>query len=560
MRRLCLSLLLGWLSLAYWAPLAAANDTRTAPAVSHAQVMQWYRGGDYSRAFAAALHRYEWGDENLHLPLGLMYAEGLGTAVNHRLARQHLQVAAGQGDVEAIYRLALMDKLGEAGPSDRRRACEGFQAAARRQHLNATFEYARCLYDGLGAGRDVQQAMQHFHWAAARQHRLALRALQFNHDRHGPQDLRPHASYTQSEQLLLDGQPRQALRAAISAIDQGDYRGYASLAEALRRTGSDPELIQQMRAIGEQYGSPISAFSQAEEWRAAGDHARACPRYLVAIERGLGQAGLQAAACVRGGHLPARNVEAEACAHLETASQHGQAAARVGWAACLARRSADPALRLQAITSYLQGIEAAPNEADPGLAQALCEGLEQRHIPAANPVSMGGTVPATDEPVCVVSRAARYWTVFAPRRAWLGKVSPAALNLELRIQGLRLDDLNRARLRQTMAADAQAASLGSDDRQDRWALNTAPPSEMLARYDAAGRVRSLTLSREDSADGEAFRARMSSLAEQLGEAHTQSNSAAYTAAHWQVAGWKILIMRDGITRKLTESYTLLTNP
>ncbi len=536
-----------------------ANTGRLPPSISHQATLSLFESGRYAQAFAAALHRYEWGDEDLHYELAVMYHGGLGTAVNLRLAREHFQLSAQQGRIEGMYRLARMQHLGEAGPMDRITACQWYLRAADAGHLDAIYQYGRCAFDGPEAGSDPQQGAAWLHRAALRQHTGALKLLLFHYQRRPPGSSRPKANDERPDALLQQEQAAAAAERATQAILKGDYRAYGSLAEALRRLGSAPDdVIDTMYQIGALFGSPMPIFGRAMIHQSRGEKHRACQGFLRAHEQGLAAAGYELGRCYQQGTLAHPEAQARACDIFQQVATQGHGRAALAYAHCLAEApGADIAHFAQAIEQYVAAVAALATLQDRAFANHLANQFPQGQLAASSTLSADGVALPAGTPVHMLTRNADRMRVFAPDFAQIGDLRPAQLRLHLDIHGLILPGLNRTEARALLNEDAGLEALKLSALEDRLRVADDPRIELRIRYDSAGQAIQLTRITENGTEPGLYLERLEALGLLIGRSQDEREQALYRAAHWKIQGWSILLMQNLVQGGLQERYSLI---
>ena len=120
------------------------------------------------RPFKELLAAAENGDREAMLATGLAYYRGAGVKPDCYEARRWLKNAAGAGEVEAIYRLGIVDDDGNCGLSQAEQAAENFRKAADQGHAGAAFRLGELYRSGRGVDRDTDQAIRWLEKAAAR--------------------------------------------------------------------------------------------------------------------------------------------------------------------------------------------------------------------------------------------------------------------------------------------------------------------------------------------------------------------------------------------------------
>ena len=533
---------------------ASTDAQRSAPSVSHAQVMQMYQQGDYEQAYKHAQHRREWGDEKLNYPLGVMLLEGWGTQRDLYLARQFLEMAAKQGELDAMFRLANMYKLGDGGNIDKSKACEWFKKAAHKR-TDARYELALCYRSGLGIAKDDALALNMLHTLAARGHRLALKTLKLEYMRQAQQRGIPDGvAYAQAQTLALNGKFEEARRAAISTIEGGDYRGYAALAYALEHLGkTSKEQLDDMYAIGGRFGSPLSIYGGAQHLQQKDHLGAACKQYSAALAAGLKRAGMDIARCYMEGHLPSHTPDEDACVAIDQATNDNYPPALLAKADCLLS-STSPSTddRLQAIRLYAQGVKADATLANPNRALSLCGELPQRMLRESNSSNL----------VCVLKQDDPLAEIFAPHSSVITKANPSQLLPIRDINGLRLSGLTRDEVRKQITQRKDLMAVELSDERDVITLNNSEgkwQAQWLMQYHSDGGLQAFT-QRQSGLDEADFNQRVKALNDDFNLAASLRSDKRYLAAQWSLPGWSISLLQDLKSKEVRERYVVQALP
>lgn len=538
----------------------ARDDGRAPPTVSQAETLRLFKQQRYDQAFEHALHRFQWGDEGLHYPLGYMYQQGKGTRLDFRLARQHYAAAADQGHVESMYQLGNMNLFGDGAPSDRREACRWYKRAAERKHLDATYQLALCYLNGQGMSKNPSLGLSLLHRNALRLDEKAVRSLRLHYGRNGVHDSAKRAAYKTSERLTLAGQPDAARRAAKQAIEQGDYRAYASLADSLRQLASaDETLIQDMYALGEMFGSPLAVYNVGRRLLQQGKEAAACKQFEVAFNHDLPQAGVQVAECYRAGDLASRKPEYDACKTFERASKQGSAEAAMSWARCLASDLFKPLDREQTMLAYTRAIIEEPGLSDAAFAQSLCgDGPYKLIARDTKLILFNGETRALDafERACVVrANDDGSSQIFLPPQGLFGTVDDSKLLPIIDVDGFALAKLTRQMVREQLYKNEKYMARKLSDRRDELKVNFLQDTSLIITYDDLGNATSLTRVIINVTDQARFHGRVTWLSSTLEAQAAQNAGDKFLSARWSLGAWNILLMQDLDNREIRERYS-----
>lgn len=541
-------------------PAHARDDGRSPPAVSRADTLRLFDQQRYDEAFRHALHRFQWGDEGLHYPLGYMYQHGKGTRTDFRLARQHFTAAAEQGHDEAMYQLGNMNLFGDGAASDRRTACRWFKRAAERNHVDATYQLALCYLNGQGMNKNPALGLSLLHRNALRLDDKAVRSLRLHYAREGINDGSRRAAYKTSERLTLAGQPEAARRAARQAIEQGDYRAYASLADSLRQLDGAPEsLIQEMYTLGEMFGSPLAVYNVGQRLLQRGKDGAACKQFEVAFNHDLPQAGVQVAECYRAGDLASRKPELDACKTFERASKQGSAQAAMSWARCLTSDLFKPLDREQTMLAYTRAILSEPQLADPAFATNLCADGPYKLIARSAQLKLFNTETRplnAFEQACVVrSNDDASSHIFVPGAGLFGVIDDSKLLPIIDVDGFALAKLTRPLVREQLYKNEKYMARKLSDRRDELKVNFLQDTTLIITYDEAGNATSLTRLIDDVTDKARFHGRVTWLSSMLEAQAEQSTDDNFLSARWALAAWNILLMQDLESQQIRERYS-----
>ncbi len=133
--------------------------------------------GRYEDAFALLLPEAEKGEVFAQYHVALLYARGLGTAVNESKAARWYTLAADQGDTSAMTNLGLMYHLGRGVERDHARAAELYTAAANAGESMAQNNLANLYLSGDGVEQSNHEALRWYEASAEQGLALAQNSL-----------------------------------------------------------------------------------------------------------------------------------------------------------------------------------------------------------------------------------------------------------------------------------------------------------------------------------------------------------------------------------------------
>ncbi len=133
--------------------------------------------GRYEEALALLLPEAEKGEAFAQYNVGLLYARGLGTAVDESEAVRWYTLAAEQGDLNAMTNLGLMYSQGRGVGQDAVRAAELFRVAAEAGNGMAQNNLANHYLSGEGVEQNDHEAMRWFEAAAEQSIGMAQNSL-----------------------------------------------------------------------------------------------------------------------------------------------------------------------------------------------------------------------------------------------------------------------------------------------------------------------------------------------------------------------------------------------
>lgn len=137
-----------------------------------------FEARNYERALRSFGEGFRTGDAASGYYLARMLELGLGVDTDATAAMQLYRQAAAGGHLEALNRVALMHYRGEAGASqDYAEAARLFELAADQGDRNALFNLGKLYFEGKGVEKDAAQAIAYYRQAADQDHILALNTL-----------------------------------------------------------------------------------------------------------------------------------------------------------------------------------------------------------------------------------------------------------------------------------------------------------------------------------------------------------------------------------------------
>lgn len=541
---LCLVLLLSNPALSH-----ARDTSRLPPSVSHQQTLQLFAQQRYDEAYAAAVHRFEWGDDRLHYPIGYMQRHGLGTSTNLLRAREHLLIAAQRNHARAQYQLAEMLRLGEGGSINSRQACSWYHRA-RNSQSNAAFQAAQC---DLSDGRK-RAAIKQFHSLASQGHLGASKRLLLHYRQNGRSDILPTSDYTQAVAAWLEQDDARAQKHAQAAIKQGDYRAYAVLGESARRkTGHNAELLKQQVELGRLFGSQLPRYASGLRLQQQGYTGAACKFFAQAMQGGFKHAGRQMGQCLEKGLVQVDKPGKTACDYYQQAFFSGDASSTQKWLQCLSGTKPDA---LQLAKTYDQAKQLDAKFNDTALADKICQSLPERTLAVGTRVTPGDGQPHTvDIPLnaCVLQQSGKDFKVFVPLHGWYIALSSFDFTLPVTRHGLLIDNIKRDRLRwRLQQRDAVLERLDLSHSRDVLRPKSTDKIEIRLHYTDSGKlkryVETCKFCLKDN-----FTWRRQRLQEHFGPPLSSTSSDSFEDRRWQTYDWDIQLMfkpQDGQMREI----------
>jgi len=126
-----------------------------------------YENGDYATALEGFRTLAEQGNANAMNNLGLMYANGLGVAVDLDAAHAWYQKAAAKGSLSAINNLGALYEMGQGVPQSYEEAAHKYALAAKYGLSDAQYNLGALYELGKGLPSDLVQAYLWYSLAAA---------------------------------------------------------------------------------------------------------------------------------------------------------------------------------------------------------------------------------------------------------------------------------------------------------------------------------------------------------------------------------------------------------
>jgi TPR repeat protein len=146
-------------------PQASNSQVKAAPLGDDA-AYEAFDQGQYVLALDLGVKAAERGEPTAHTLVGRIYAEGLGTAKNTRLAARWFARGAELGDPEAMFAYGVMLTEGQGIEKDRAKAARQFETAAAKKHALANYNLALLFLTGAGKPENPHRALLHMRFAA----------------------------------------------------------------------------------------------------------------------------------------------------------------------------------------------------------------------------------------------------------------------------------------------------------------------------------------------------------------------------------------------------------
>lgn len=213
-----------------------------------------------ARQYEAALSEFSAGfaegDAEAGYFLARMLELGLGVDADPAAAMRIYKQAAAGGNVEALNRVALMSYRGEQGvPQDYSEAARLFELAADQGDRNALFNLGKLYFEGKGVDKDIAAALGFYRRAAAKDHILALNTLGslYRVGATTAEDIAQARRYFARSAALgnavgLFETARLVLEESTEPAHQIEAHAYLNLASA-RSHPNAPEALQELTAL-----------------------------------------------------------------------------------------------------------------------------------------------------------------------------------------------------------------------------------------------------------------------------------------------------------------------
>ena len=125
---------------------------------------------DYERAVEIMLPLAEAGSRFAQYNLGVFYEEGIGVEPDAAEAYKWTLLAAKQDDIDAIVRLASMQRDGIGTAQDLEASAQNFLLAAENGNVHGQSNMAHAYLNGIGVARDLEKAAYWLEAAANQGH------------------------------------------------------------------------------------------------------------------------------------------------------------------------------------------------------------------------------------------------------------------------------------------------------------------------------------------------------------------------------------------------------
>lgn len=137
-----------------------------------------YDAGDYNAALTSFTEGFRNGDAASGYYMARMLELGLGIEADKAAAVRLYQQTAADGYVASLNRVALMHYTGEEGlTQDYAKAAEYFEVAALQGDANALYNLGKLFFRGQGVEANPGKALEYYRKAADLDHILALNTL-----------------------------------------------------------------------------------------------------------------------------------------------------------------------------------------------------------------------------------------------------------------------------------------------------------------------------------------------------------------------------------------------
>ena len=165
---------------ARWYKLAAAKGDRQAAFALGRAYLQGAgvpKDKAKARSFFQTAARRNHGAALYNLGILAMESKQKGKFGDFVKAAEYFRKAAAQGDIDAVYSLAIMHRRGIGVPFDRIKSTTLLKRAADRHHISAVVQFAIARFNGAGIARDEKDAVRYFIRAAWRNAPIAQNRL-----------------------------------------------------------------------------------------------------------------------------------------------------------------------------------------------------------------------------------------------------------------------------------------------------------------------------------------------------------------------------------------------
>ncbi|MGJ8670158.1 MAG: tetratricopeptide repeat protein [Oceanococcus sp.] len=533
-----------------------AESDRLPPDISHNQTLRLFERKKYQQAFKAALHRYEWGDNDLHTAIGVMYRNGWGTSRNLQKAREHLQLSAERGSKLGRFQYAEMLRLGEGGSIDRTAACHWYEKS-RTLNTTAEFQAALCA---LRSGNS-KDGLNRLHLAALSNHVAATKRLLSHYRQVTPERSITSPHYLRALQQWSKNDLQAALSLAQHAIRAGDYRAYAVLGESQRtQTDAIKELIDDQVEIGQLFGSALPEYATAQRLFSQGYEKAACRFFQLAYQKGLPLSGIEVARCLNSGQLETEAEQEDSCGYISSAFEAGYQQSAKQWMQCQINAKRSPA---DLALAYVRTIELDASYSDFPFAESVCKGLPTHTLALGADIKLHNTklqrIDRAAIDVCELQRNGNSILVFQAQNGWLANVSSYEFTLPVVRHKLALQGLTRATVRKQLNRERGALMpLELSLQRDRLRPKSTGSVELLIDYanngDATRIVESCKSCSEDH-----YLQRAKKLTEQLGDPLSTIDSENFAQREWKILNWDVQLMLKRGERQLRQVFTQRAN-
>jgi uncharacterized protein len=252
---------------------AAAPGEKTSPAPAGPPPDMAYgafQRGYFLTAFSLATDRVtNDADPKAMTLLGQLYADGLGVAQDDRRAAEWYGLAAGRGDSNAMFALAIFALNGRAGPRDREASTGRLAAAAKLGHPLAAYDLALLYVEGQMFPQDFNRAAEFLRIAAQAGSPDAQYALGtfYKTGRGVPQDARQAAQWW-AKAALADNTDAQVEYGIALYNGNGIERNEAAATALFRKAAMRGSAIAQdrlARILASGRGAPRD-LTEATKW------------------------------------------------------------------------------------------------------------------------------------------------------------------------------------------------------------------------------------------------------------------------------------------------------